>query len=130
MMKPYILTGKIEHGKGLGRTVGMPTANLKIDDSCKLPEHGVYATRMIVDGKSYHAVTNIGTRPSVDRERRVTIETFVIDFEGDIYGENVRLEVYQYLRPIQQFQGIEEVWEQVKKDVENAKKYLDMVEPK
>jgi riboflavin kinase/FMN adenylyltransferase len=85
---------------------------------------------MVVDGKVYHSVTNIGTRPSVDRESRVTVETFVIDFEGDIYGENVRLEVYQYLRPIQKFQGIEEVWEQVKKDIENAKKYLDMVEPK
>ena len=130
MMKPYILTGKIEHGKGLGRTVGMPTANLKIDTNCKLPEHGVYATCMVVDGKVYHSVTNIGTRPSVDRESRVTVETFVIDFEGDIYGENVRLEVYQYLRPIQKFQGIEEVWEQVKKDIENAKKYLDMVESK
>ncbi len=130
MIKPYILTGEIEHGKGLGRTVGMPTANLKIDANCILPEHGVYATRMVVDGKAYHSVTNIGTRPSVDGESRVTIETFVIDFEGDIYGENVRLEVYQYLRPIQKFQGIEEVWEQVKKDVENAKKYLDMVEPK
>lgn len=130
MTKPYILTGRIEHGKGLGRTVGMPTANLKIDANCTLPECGVYATRMVVDGKVYHSVTNIGTRPSVDEESRVTIETFVIDFQGDIYEENVCLEVYQYLRPIQKFQGIEEVWEQVKKDVRNAKKYLDMVEAK
>ena len=130
MTKPYILTGRIEHGKGLGRTVGMPTANLKIDANCTLPECGVYATRMVVDGKVYHSVTTIGTRPSVDEESRVTIETFVIDFQGDIYEENVCLEVYQYLRPIQKFQGIEEVWEQVKKDVRNAKKYLDMVEAK
>ncbi len=124
MKKPYILTGKIEHGKGLGKTVGMPTANLKVCDETKLPEHGVYATRMIVDGKSYKSVTNIGTRPSVDGENRVTVETFVIDFDGDIYGEDVQLEVHQFLRPIQKFQGIEAVWEQVKKDVEKAKKIL------
>ena len=124
MIKPYILAGKIEHGKGLGKTVGMPTANLSVCDETKLPEHGVYATRMIVDGKSYKSVTNIGTRPSVDGEERVTVETFVIDFDGDIYGEDVQLEVYQFLRPIQKFQGIEAVWEQVKKDVEKAKKIL------
>ncbi len=124
MIKPYILAGKIEHGKGLGKTVGMPTANLKVCDETKLPEHGVYATRMIVDGKSYKSVTNIGTRPSVDGENRVTVETFVIDFDGDIYGEDVQLEVHQFLRPIQKFQGIEAVWEQVKKDVEKAKKIL------
>ena len=127
MMKPTILIGEIEHGKGLGKTVGMPTANLKVREDCVLPAHGVYATRMVVDGKVYNSVTNIGTRPSVDGEDRVTVETFVLNFEGDIYGENVQLEVYEYLRPIQKFQGIEEVWEQVKKDVEKAKKYLDMI---
>ena len=124
MKKPYVLTGKIEHGKGLGRTVGMPTANLKVDAECTLPEHGVYATRMIVDGNIYDAVTNIGTRPSVDGEAHVSVESFLFDFDGDIYGENVHLEIYEYLRPIQKFQGIEEVWEQVKKDIQKAKNIL------
>lgn len=125
MTEPYVLTGKIVHGKGLGRTVGMPTANLQYDDKSVLPECGVYATRIIRNEKSYKGVTNIGTRPSVDGECYITVETYIIDFEEDIYGETVRLEIHDFLRPIQKFDGIEEVYAQVKKDIEKAKKYLD-----
>ena len=127
MTEPLRITGKIEHGKGLGKTVGMPTANLRIDDVCQLPEYGVYATRIFVGEQGYDSVTNIGMRPSVDGEETVTVETYIFDFAGDIYGEVVRLEVYEYLRPTQKFQGIEEVQKQVEKDVKNAKKYLDTI---
>ena len=127
MVKPLILIGKIEHGKGLGKTVGMPTANLCIEDMSKLPKYGVYATRIFVGDQGYDSVTNIGMRPSVDGEETVTVETYILDFAGDIYGEEVRLEVHQYLRPTQKFQGIEEVQKQVEKDVKNAKKYLDTI---
>ena len=127
MVKPLILIGKIEHGKGLGKTVGMPTANLRIEDMNNLPEYGVYATRIFVGDQGYDSVTNIGMRPSVDGEETVTVETYILDFTGDIYGEEVRLEVHQYLRPTQKFQGIEEVQKQVEKDVKNAKKYLDTI---
>ena len=127
MVKPLILIGKIEHGKGLGKTVGMPTANLRIEDMNNLPEYGVYATRIFVGDQGYDSVTNIGMRPSVDGEETVTVETYILDFAGDIYGEEVRLEVHQYLRPTQKFQGIEEVQKQVEKDVKNAKKYLDTI---
>ena len=127
MTEPLRLIGKIEHGKGLGKTVGMPTANLRIDDMRQLPEYGVYATRIFVSEQWYHSVTNIGMRPSVDGEETVTVETYILDFAGDIYGEEVQLEVYQYLRPTQKFQGIEEVHRQVEKDVKNAKKYLDTI---
>ena len=127
MVKPLILIGKIEHGKGLGKTVGMPTANLRIEDMNNLPEYGVYATRIFVGDQGYDSVTNIGMRPSVDGEETVAVETYILDFTGDIYGEEVRLEVHQYLRPTQKFQGIEEVQKQVEKDVKNAKKYLDTI---
>ena len=127
MVKPLILYGKIEHGKGLGKTVGMPTANLRINDSSQLPEYGVYATRIFVGKQGYDSVTNIGMRPSVDGEETVTVETYILDFADDIYGEEVQLEVYQYLRPTHKFHGIEEVQKQVEKDVKNAKKYLDTI---
>ncbi len=130
MTESYVLTGKIVHGKGLGRTVGMPTANLEIDKDCILPESGVYATRMKVGQQSYASVTNIGTRPSVDQGEYVTIETYILDFHADIYGEIVELEVCGFLRPIQKFENLEQVYEQVKKDVQNAKKCLDIEKSK
>lgn len=123
MFYPIILTGEVVHGKGLGRTVGMPTANLHITDG-ELPAAGVYAGIVEVEGNRYKAVTNIGKRPSVDREQQVTVESFVMDFEGDLYGKQMKLELVKYLRPVQKFSGLEGVLEQVKKDIMEAKKYV------
>ena len=126
MNQPIILYGEVVHGKALGRTVGMPTANLHIS-SGELPECGVYATIIRVNEQTYQSVTNIGRRPTVDQENHLTIETFILDFDQDIYGEKVELEVHQFLRPIQKFKNLEQVKNQVKKDVKEAKKYLDML---
>ena len=112
------------HGKALGRTVGMPTANIEVADKSFLPECGVYATYILVKEKKYLAVTNIGLRPTVDREQQVTVEAHILDFDQDIYGESVELEVHKFLRPIQKFENLEEVQKQVGKDIEEAKKYL------
>ncbi len=122
-MKPYILNGKIVHGKGLGRTVGMPTANLSIEGQ-ELPEAGVYATRIQIGGKTYGSVTNIGKRPTVDEDQMITVETYILDFDGNIYGEYAALEILKFLRPVQKFQSLEEVYEQVQRDIKEAKKYL------
>ena len=121
---PVLLAGKVVHGKALGRTVGMPTANIQICDESILPEDGVYATRIKVGEDVYLAVTNIGTRPTVDCENRVTVEAHILDFAEDIYGQNVELEVHKFLRPIQKFEKLEEVHRQVKKDIEKARKCL------
>jgi riboflavin kinase/FMN adenylyltransferase len=123
MKEPIILSGKVVHGKALGRTVGMPTANLCIEDGT-IPEDGVYATRISVQGKTYTSVTNIGRRPTVDDESYITVETFIIDFNEDIYGQFVELEVYKFLRPIHKFSSLEEVQKQVNKDIEEAKTYF------
>ena len=119
-----VLTGKVVHGKALGRTVGMPTANIEVSNKSLLPECGVYATCIKVDGKKYLAVTNIGLRPTVDNEQQVTVEAHILDFEQDIYGQSVELEVHKFLRPIQKFNSLEEVQKQVRKDIEEAKKCL------
>ena len=129
MKVEMILKGEVVHGKALGRTVGMPTANLKISEGA-LPENGVYATRIIIDGQIYSSVTNIGSRPSVDDNEQVTVETYILDFDKDIYGKKVELELHQFLRPIRKFNSLEEVFTQVKKDVKEVKKYLDMCESK
>ena len=78
-MPVCVIKGEVVHGKALGRTVGRPTANLKADKEAVIPPSGVYATIGIIDGKRYKAVTNVGTRPSVDNDNRVTIETFFIE---------------------------------------------------
>lgn len=123
---PLVLTGRIVHGKALGRTVGMPTANLCIENG-ELPEAGVYATRIKIGGEIYNSVTNIGKRPTVDQDQHITVETFILDFNEDIYGETVALEVCKFLRPVQKFHNLEEVHEQVQKDVLKAEMYFKTI---
>ncbi len=120
---PITLTGEVVHGKGLGRTVGMPTANLHISNA-ELPPAGVYAGRVKIGSKVYCSVTNIGQRPSVDQEQQVTVESFILDFHEDIYGHKVELELVKYLRPVQKFPDLEAVSKQVKKDIKEAEKYF------
>ena len=117
------LKGEVVHGKALGRTVGMPTANLQVEGE-ELPQVGVYATRIKIGDTYYNSVTNVGRRPSVDDEKCITVETFIIDFCEQIYGERVELEFVAYLRPVQKFESLEEVSNQVKKDIEHAKQYI------
>lgn len=89
-----------------------------------MPEVGVYATRIRIGDGVYTSVTNIGRRPTVDDDADITVETFIIDFNQEIYGEQVVLEVYKFLRPVQKFNSLKEVQMQVQKDVETAKIYF------
>lgn len=124
MEKPITLSGKIVHGKALGRTVGMPTANLSVEAGV-IPEDGVYATRITINNETFIGVTNIGRRPSVDQETYATVETFIMDFDKDVYGENAVLQVCKYLRPIRKFANLQEVKKQVQKDVKAARIYFE-----
>ena len=123
MREPVIVIGKVVRGKALGRTVGMPTANLCITEGT-MPEEGVYATRIRIGDGVYTSVTNIGRRPTVDDESYITVETYIINFDEEIYGEQAVLEVHKFLRPIQKFNSLKEVQKQVQKDVEMAKIYF------
>ncbi len=118
------LTGTIVHGKGLGRTVGMPTANLQWDAGSVLPETGVYASLLEVDGQMYLGVTNVGARPSVDGDPTPTVETFLLDFNGDLYNRRVRLWLKAYLRPVRKMASLDEVRMQVQADGRRAEKLL------
>ena len=121
-MLPIVLKGEVVHGKALGRTVGMPTANLCITG--ELPELGVYATRIEIGKRIFESITNIGKRPSVDQDDNVTVETHIFDFNEEIYGQTVKLEVCKFIRPVMQFQNLEEVQKQVEKDILEAKSYF------
>lgn len=114
---PYTMTGEVVYGRQLGRTVGMPTVNMKIASNKLIPRHGVYGTITIVDGVRYLGVTSIGPRPTVDDYPTITIETFLLHFNRDLYGQIITMEIKNFIRPITKFESLQAVREQVDKDV-------------
>lgn len=108
MGHPYILTGTVVHGHQLGRTLGIPTANLAFPKGLAIPRFGVYGCTTYIDGKTYLAVTNLGTRPTVEG-RHITVEPWILDYEGDLYGRTVTLEFHCFLRPERKFSSLEEL---------------------
>ena len=118
------LTGPVVRGKGKGRTVGMPTVNLGITEEMKLPPLGVYATLVHRGEETFMGVTNVGTRPSVDNEERITVETLILDFSGDVYDQEITVEFYHYIRPIRKMESLKAVQLQVEKDSLVARAYF------
>lgn len=122
--RPYSISGTIVKGKQLGRQLGFPTANIQVNSFHKLiPTNGVYIIRAIYDKVSYQGMLNIGTRPTVDGTIR-TIEANIFDFDKDIYGEKLQIELLKYLRPEQKFDGLDALIAQISKDKEAAKGYF------
>ena len=116
-------TGKVVHGRGLGHTIGIPTANLCLPKELVCPAFGVYACKAVVDGNWFNAVTNIGTRPTVNGQG-VTVEPWILDFDGDLYGKEITLEFHKFLRPEQKFNSLEELKAQIHKDASNTNEFL------
>ncbi|MDU7150977.1 MAG: bifunctional riboflavin kinase/FAD synthetase [Peptoniphilus grossensis] len=116
LSRPYKLIGKIIHAKGLGKKMGYPTANLELIDNFVIPKFGVYDTDIIIKGKKYRASTNIGTNPTVEHDG-IKIEAHILDFNEDIYGEIVELELLDFVRPELKFNSLEELFDQIAKDV-------------
>lgn len=116
----YSFSGIVVKGRQLGRTIGFPTANVQVSEPYKLiPANGVYAVRTLVRGTWLNGIMNIGNRPTVDGIGR-TQEVHILDFTADIYGENISVELLDYIRPEQKFNGIEELKAQILKDKEKA----------
>lgn len=124
---PYLLMGMVMHGKALGRTVGMPTANLGFSQVKLLPSYGVFGTLSEIDGRNVKGLTNIGQRPSVDDYNYVTIETFLLDYSGDLYDKTIALEIHVYIRGVKKFRNIDEVKAQVNMDLESIRAYIDKI---
>ncbi len=126
MGRPLQLQGVIERGDQRGSKIGFPTANLSFDLANIRPMNGVYATRMTLGDETINGVTNVGVRPTFKTgEVRPTIETFLFDFNRDIYGESASLEFIDFIRPEQKFDGIEAIIAQIQKDIETAKEILN-----
>ena len=120
---PYFIKSKVVHGKQLGRTIGIPTINMNIPNEKVLPPKGVYITKVEVADKWYMGVSNIGNKPTVGDNNPLGLETYLIDFCQDIYGKDVTVQFLKYLRPEMKFDSIDELKEQMNKDIVKTYKY-------
>lgn len=120
---PHIFTGSVVHGKQLGRTLGIPTANLRLPEELVVPRFGVYACRAIIGGNTYPAVTNVGTRPTVEGTG-ITVEPWILDYQGDLYGRELTLEFYKFLRPERRFESLEALQAEIRRNAEQTREYF------
>ena len=113
------ISGVVAKGAGRGRGLGFPTANITPSDSAVLPANGVYATKAIVDGIAYSAITNIGNNPTFGNNQR-TVETHIFDFAADITDKQITIEILKFVRAERKFAGADELVEQIKRDVQHV----------
>ncbi len=122
--RPFRYRQQVVDGDKRGRTWGIPTINQPYPEELILPRNGVYASRCIVDGKTYMGATNIGVRPTVSEAGVVNSETYLLDYEGDLYGKYVDICLQEFLRPEKKFDSFEALEEQIKSDIETVRKIL------
>ena len=122
---PYTLSDRVSHGKKLGTTLGFPTVNLKLKENVLSPAKGVYATKVILEnGDTHLAVTNVGTRPTIDDGNQLTIEGFILDFHGDLYGQKIQMEFFKYLREERKFPSFEALTAEVMHNADQTREYF------
>ncbi|SDG39389.1 bifunctional riboflavin kinase/FAD synthetase [Psychroflexus sediminis] len=129
LSRPFFLSGDIIKGKGLGRNMGYPTANLKIEESYKLiPKEGVYVVASVIDGDKYFGMMNIGTNPTVGGQER-SIETFFFDMDMDLYGKHLHIQLLKRIRSEVKFDGLEALIKAMKADEVFARNYIKSSNP-
>lgn len=125
---PHVLTQTVGHGRQLGRTIGIPTANLVAPPHVLLPKRGVYAAKITLpDGRAFGGVTNVGVRPTVNNGQDVTVEPWILDFDGDLYGQAIRVEFFRRLRDERKFESLDALRSQIETDaVKTREAYPEM----
>ncbi|MBN1476701.1 bifunctional riboflavin kinase/FAD synthetase [Candidatus Sumerlaeota bacterium] len=121
--RPHVLEGTVTEGDRRGRSIGFPTANLRVAEGTLIPASGVYAVRAIRDGDSLDGMMNIGSRPTFEGEG-TTVEVHLFDFDAELYGERLEVEMFEHLRPEQRFRSAEDLAEQLQRDREDARTVL------
>ena len=122
--RPYRLSGTVVVGKRLGHTIGFPTANVQMEQFKFLPKGGVYvASARLSDGRIYRSVVNIGTQPTTPGTHNLAVEAYLLDFNEDIYGQHLALDLLAFLRPEKKFASIEDLVRQIGMDADTAKNY-------
>lgn len=120
----YSIKGQVERGKGIGRTLGFPTANISAKNYLVFPKKGVYITKVKIENSVYPGITNVGNNPTFGENNNITIETFIIDFDKDIYGKEMEVFFIKKIRNEKKFDTVEELVMEMKKDLLNARNYF------
>ena len=122
---PHMLIDTVHYGYRLGTKMGTPTINMRFPEGVIVPRFGVYAAKAFLeDGSEHMAVTNVGVRPTVSGENRVSVESYILDFSGNLYDRQVRIEFHAFLRPEQKFEGVDALKAQILKDAETTRAYF------
>ena len=119
--RPYSISGVVETGKKLGRRLGMPTVNLYPPEEKLLPPKGVYYSVILCQGKQYRGITNIGQKPTVNDTPAISVESYLYDYSGDLYGEKITVQLLKFKRPEMKFDSVEALKAQMEKDVEDGR---------
>jgi len=122
--RPYGVEGIVVRGDQRGRTIGFPTANLKPHNRV-IPKYGVYATATLIDATWRRSITNIGVRPTFESTTAPSIETYIFDFDGDLYGDALRVRFLHRIRDERKFKGVDELVTQIRHDTELARNYFE-----
>ena len=122
---PHLLSDTVHSGYHLGARLGSPTINMVFPAGVVVPRHGVYSARVFLDdGSHYLAVTNIGVRPTVSESDRVSVESHLLDFDGNLYGRHARVEFHHFQRPEQKFDTVQALAEQIRRDADETRKWF------
>ena len=122
---PHTLTDVVRSGYHLGTQMGTPTINMGFPQGVIIPRHGVYAAKAYIDGQEYMSVTNVGIRPTVSDSGNVNVESFLLDFHGNLYGHQARIDFYKFLRPERKFDDVETLAAQIKHDAQTPRDYFE-----
>ena len=124
---PHCLSDTVHSGYHLGQKLDAPTINMFFPEGVIVPKHGVYATKAVLsDNKEYIAVTNIGVRPTVSNEGKVSVETHLLDFEGNLYNSPARIDFYNFIREEKKFDSLSKLSDQIKLDTLETRKYFEI----
>lgn len=125
MGRPFSIMGAVEHGQQLARQLGFATANIALPSDAALPPFGVYAVSSMIDGVCVKGVANLGLRPTIDEAHKVVrLETHFFNWAGDLYGQQLSIELHQFIRPEQRFSGLAELKAAIAQDSDAARTYF------
>ena len=121
---PFTIMGEVQHGRKIGRTLGFPTTNLIPPEQKSLPPNGVYVSKTKINGILYPGITNIGYNPTVGTTPERRVETFLFDFDADLYGYQIEVALYTQVREEVQFNSVKELKEQISRDIIYGREYI------
>ncbi len=121
---PYFVQSEVVKGESKGTKIGFPTANFVLDEDLIYPASGVYVTQTLFENKLFYSVTHIGDKPTWNQENKIFFETHILDFSEDIYAKNIKVTFYKKIRDVMKFSSVEELCNQIKKDIFMAREFF------